>query len=250
MAYDLKINGGQRSVDVDGDTPLLWGHPRRAGNDRHQVRMRHAQSISMVGRRGPARRRSKASGPQRSRRSRRSTIPRTVSRFRRLGRISTWCSADIASPGRSCRRQLCCPKSLIRQMPTSITPCQATFAVVAPLFAFAKQSNTPRSSTATRSTEAENVREGFFLRGIARGTRLTRRSFLRTGIVAGGGLLISINAPVLRADRAAAAGASAADFAPGAFLRIDKTGSDRHRSAGRNRARRLYVLRQCHARRS
>ena len=24
MAYDLKINGEQRSVDVDGDTPLLW----------------------------------------------------------------------------------------------------------------------------------------------------------------------------------------------------------------------------------
>lgn len=24
MAYDLKINGAQHSVDVDGDTPLLW----------------------------------------------------------------------------------------------------------------------------------------------------------------------------------------------------------------------------------
>ncbi|SDR44241.1 isoquinoline 1-oxidoreductase, alpha subunit [Rhizobiales bacterium GAS113] len=24
MAYDLRINGDQRSVDVDGDTPLLW----------------------------------------------------------------------------------------------------------------------------------------------------------------------------------------------------------------------------------
>ena len=24
MAYDLRINGERRSVDVDGDTPLLW----------------------------------------------------------------------------------------------------------------------------------------------------------------------------------------------------------------------------------
>ncbi|MBI3706107.1 MAG: xanthine dehydrogenase family protein molybdopterin-binding subunit [Proteobacteria bacterium] len=52
-------------------------------------------------------------------------------------------------------------------------------------------------------------------------TRLSRRSFLRAGVAAGGGLLISINAPMFRA---AAADASAANFAPSAFIRIDKTG--------------------------
>jgi len=55
-------------------------------------------------------------------------------------------------------------------------------------------------------------------------TRLSRRSFLRAGVAAGGGLLILINAPMFRADRAAAADASAAEFAPSAFIRIDKTG--------------------------
>ena len=24
MAYDIKVNGAVRNVDVDGDTPLLW----------------------------------------------------------------------------------------------------------------------------------------------------------------------------------------------------------------------------------
>ncbi|UVC13265.1 xanthine dehydrogenase family protein molybdopterin-binding subunit [Mesorhizobium onobrychidis] len=55
-------------------------------------------------------------------------------------------------------------------------------------------------------------------------TQLTRRSFLRAGVAAGSGLLISINAPMFGADSAAAADKSAADFAPGAFIRIDKTG--------------------------
>ena len=54
-------------------------------------------------------------------------------------------------------------------------------------------------------------------------SRLSRRSFLRAGVAAGGGLLVSINAPVFRADRAAA-DTSPADFAPSAFIRIDKTG--------------------------
>lgn len=55
-------------------------------------------------------------------------------------------------------------------------------------------------------------------------TRLSKRSFLRAGVATGGGLLILINAPLFRADRAAAAVAPAADFAPSAFIRIDQTG--------------------------
>jgi isoquinoline 1-oxidoreductase beta subunit len=55
-------------------------------------------------------------------------------------------------------------------------------------------------------------------------TRLSRRSFLRTGAAAGGGLLISISTPLFHVDRATAEGTSAANFAPGAFIRIDTTG--------------------------
>ncbi|WP_233559915.1 xanthine dehydrogenase family protein molybdopterin-binding subunit [Oleomonas cavernae] len=51
--------------------------------------------------------------------------------------------------------------------------------------------------------------------------RLSRRSFLRAA--AGGGLLIAVNAPMFRADRAAAA-ETQANFAPGAFIRIDTVG--------------------------
>ena len=56
-------------------------------------------------------------------------------------------------------------------------------------------------------------------------TRLSRRSFLFAGAAAGGGLLISINASMFRADRAAAADAQVTTFAPGAFIRIDKAGN-------------------------
>ena len=55
-------------------------------------------------------------------------------------------------------------------------------------------------------------------------SRLSRRSFLRTGVAASGGLLIMINAPMFRSDRAAAADTLAANFAPSAFIRIDQTG--------------------------
>ena len=78
-------------------------------------------------------------------------------------------------------------------------------------------------------------------------SRLSRRSFLRTGVAASGGLLIMINAPMFRADRAAAADTLAANFAPSAFIRIDQTGQvSAIVPAGRNRPRCLYVDADAH----
>src|SRR6266513_2926321 len=53
---------------------------------------------------------------------------------------------------------------------------------------------------------------------------LSRRTFLRAGTAAGGGLLVSFSLPV-RLGRALAAGAQAArDFMPNGFIRIDRDG--------------------------
>lgn len=39
MAFTIKVNSIDRTVDVDGDTPLV-GIARRVQSDRHEVRLR------------------------------------------------------------------------------------------------------------------------------------------------------------------------------------------------------------------
>jgi hypothetical protein len=172
MAYDLKLNGERRSADVDGDTPLLWvirdvlgmtGTKYGCGIAQCGACTVHIDGQPVRSCQTPV----ESVGNTTITTIEAITRLRTASGFRRPGRISTWCSADTASPDRSCRRRLCYPRSPIRQMPTSTTPCPATSVAVAPMFAFAQRSDTPQSWMATRSRGAENAHVGIFLKDIA-----------------------------------------------------------------------------------
>jgi aerobic-type carbon monoxide dehydrogenase small subunit (CoxS/CutS family) len=41
MVFTIKVNRNTHSVDVDGDTPLLWVLRDVLGMNRHEVRLRH-----------------------------------------------------------------------------------------------------------------------------------------------------------------------------------------------------------------
>jgi hypothetical protein len=45
MAFTIRVNGAEHSVDVDGDTPLLWG----AGLNRYEARLWHGPLWRMHG---------------------------------------------------------------------------------------------------------------------------------------------------------------------------------------------------------
>ena len=107
MAFAIKVNGTTHSVDVDGDTPLLWVLRERARHDRNQVRLRHGALRRLHGanrrRRNPLLRHSDRQRRRiRDHHHRGDRRDSAGARSRRPGSISRSFSAAIASPARSC----------------------------------------------------------------------------------------------------------------------------------------------------
>ena len=150
MSFAIKVNGNTHSLDVDGDTPLLWVLRDVLGMTGTKfgcgMALCGACTVQIDGA-PPARASlpSIASAHPRSRRSRRSARRRPAPRSRRRG--STWksSSAAIASRARSCPPRPFSPATHTRQTPISTTRCQATSADAEPMSAFAKRSNTLHS---------------------------------------------------------------------------------------------------------
>ena len=186
MAFTIKVNGIDNSVDVDGDTPLLWvlrdvlgmtgtkfgcgmalcgactvhmdGNPiRSCVTSIDSVGTSAITTIEAIGD-TPAGRKIRRHGRQRwyVRVTTIEAIGDTppAGRFRRHGSILKSFSAAIASPARSCPHLLSWRAIQIRTTPISTMRCPATFAAAAPTSASVKRSSRRRSPPQTDS-EAE-----------------------------------------------------------------------------------------------
>ena len=151
MAITIKVNGVDRTVDVDGDTPLLWVLRDVLGHDRHEVRLRRG-AVRRVHRAYRRRRHAFLRHPYRQcrkvqdhddRSDRRDA--RRAPRSRRPGSTTKSSNAATASRARSCPLPRCSPAIRIRRIRTSTTRCPATSAAAGPMSAFAKRSSRPRN---------------------------------------------------------------------------------------------------------
>jgi len=141
MAFTIKVNGNTHSVDVDGDTPLLWvlrdvlgmtGTKFGCGMALCGACTVHVDGVAT-----------------------RSCITSIDSignsAITTIEAISA--TAATASRARSCRLRRCWRATGIRRMPTSMTRCPATSAAAGPMPAFAKPSSRPRNR---RDKEADH----------------------------------------------------------------------------------------------
>ena len=112
MTLTIKVNGVDRSVDVDGDTPLLWvlrdvlgmtGTKFGCGMALCGACTVHLDGVATRSCITPI----DSIGLPRSRRSRRSARRRPVPRSRRPGSTTKSCNAATASRARSCPLRLC-----------------------------------------------------------------------------------------------------------------------------------------------
>ena len=139
MAYNLKVNGVVQTVDVDGDTPLLWvlrdvlgmtGTKFGCGMALCGACTVHVDGVATRSCITPI----DSIGTPRSRRSRRSARQRRAPRSRRPGSTarSSQCgycqSGQIMSACGAAREQ-----SHIRRIPISTTRCPATSAAAGPM---------------------------------------------------------------------------------------------------------------------
>ena len=152
MAFTIKVNGKTHSVDVDGDTPLLWvlrdvlgmtgtkfgcGMALCGACTVHVDGVATRSCITPIDSIGTSEITTiEAIGATRGRRQ----DPEGLARPR--GRRN----AATASRARSCPLRRCLRATRIRPMPTSTTRCPATSAAAGPMSAFAKRSSRLRAS--------------------------------------------------------------------------------------------------------
>jgi hypothetical protein len=148
MAFIIKVNGHEHSVDVDDDTPLLWvlrdvlgmtgtkfgactvhvdGSPTRSCiTSIDSVGDSEIMTIDPIG-----------------------ATP-AGAKSRRPGSTARSRNAATVSQARLCRLQHCSRAIRIR-LPTSMTRCPGTSVAAGPMSAFAKQSSKPHNRTVRRA---------------------------------------------------------------------------------------------------
>lgn len=163
MAFAIKVNGNTHSVDVDGDTPLLWVLRDVLG----MTGTKFGCGMALCGActvhvNGPppvhASHLLTASAAPKSQRSKRSARRLRAPRSRRPGSTGRLFSADTVSPARSCLLPRSSRAIHIRRTPKLTTRCRATSAVAGPISAFAKRSSRPRNRP---DREADNDHRSF-----------------------------------------------------------------------------------------
>jgi len=149
MAITIKVNGIDRTVDVDGDTPLLWVLRDVLGMTGTKFGCGMALCGACTVHVDGAATRSCVTPIDSVGKSEITTIEAVGGTV--VGRRSF--NAATASRARSCLLRRFSPATRTRRMLISMTRCPATFAAAGLTFAFAKQSSTPRNQT---DTEADN----------------------------------------------------------------------------------------------
>ena len=156
MAATISVNSHTYSVDVDGDTPLLWvlrdvlgmtGTKFGCGMALCGACTVHIDGVAT---------RSCVTPIDSVGTSKITTIEAigataAGARSRRHGSTTKSYNAATASPARSCPRPLCWRATRIRRIRISTTRCPATSAAAGPMSAFAKRSSKPRNRPERRA---------------------------------------------------------------------------------------------------